>query len=314
MSEAIAKQQEVIPMWTREQRELIKNTVAPGATDDELSMFLHVAAKSGLDPLRKQIHFTKMGGRIAFIADINGLQARAAKEPDYEGILHAVVYEKDDFQVDATTGEVTKHLSNPFGANGRLVGAWATVRRKGMLPFTSVVRFNEYDNPNNPLWKTKPAVMIDKCAKSTALRLAYPEQLGGIYEQAELDKEQHDEKDITPPAANADVPQPRHKALTDKISAKLPSKLPIIDMSSDAMPAPSPIEQKLRDADPYASHKPVEECTPQELKARELHLLERVKSKKESIRADAQRKLELVQAELLKHMAKTGEGNKDVPF
>jgi hypothetical protein len=55
-----------------------------------------------------------------------------------------------------------------------------------MLPFVSIVRFAEYDNGNNPLWKSKPAVMIDKVAKSTALRLAYPEQLGGIYDRAEL--------------------------------------------------------------------------------------------------------------------------------
>lgn len=240
MSSAIVKTQESgLATWTPEQKELIKRTVAPNASDDELAMFLHVAAVSGLDPLRKQIHFTKMGGRIAFIADINGLQARAAREADFEGILHAVVYEKDDFVVDGTTGQIIKHMSNPLGANGRIVGAWATVRRKGMLPFTSIVRFNEYDNPNNPMWKTKPGVMIDKCAKSTALRLAYPEQLGGIYERAEIDKEEREEKDITPvPAANVDVPQPRTKALAEKVAAKLQPKMQIIDESTPQAEVP----------------------------------------------------------------------------
>src|SRR4051812_5181958 len=97
MTTTLATKVEAIALWTPEQRELIKRTVAVNATDDELAMFLHIAQVSGLDPLLKQIHFTKMGGRIAIIADINGLQGRAAKEPDYEGIQHAVVYEKDEF-------------------------------------------------------------------------------------------------------------------------------------------------------------------------------------------------------------------------
>lgn len=186
---AIARiQPAAIQAFTGDQRDLIRRTVAPGATDDELAMFLHVAQRSGLDPLRKQIHFTKMGGRIAFIADVNGLQARAAKEPDFEGLLHAVVYEKDAFEMDNAAGVVAKHTNNPLGSNGKIIGAWATVHRKGMRPFTAVVKFSEYENSSNALWKSKPAVMIDKVAKSTALRLAYPEQLGGIYEAAEMEE------------------------------------------------------------------------------------------------------------------------------
>lgn len=202
---AIARAQDV-QAWTPEQRDLIKRTVAPQASDDELAMFLHIAAVSGLDPLRKQIHFMKHSGRVVIVADVNGLQARAAREADFEGLLHAVVYEKDDFQVDNATGSVLRHTTNPLGSNGKILGAWATVKRKGKLPFTSVVRFGEYDNANNALWKSKPAVMIDKVAKSTALRLAYPEQLGGIYDRAELDKT--DEREVNPAPAPVVAAEP----------------------------------------------------------------------------------------------------------
>lgn len=176
-----------VAQWTEEQRQLIKKTCFPDSTDDELAMYLHVAKRSGLDPLSRQLHPLRLQGRLNFVADVNGLQARAAREPDYEGLTHAVVYEKDDFQVDNTQGVVVRHTHNPFGS-GKIVGAWATVHRKGMRPFTVVVRIEEYVSPRNPLWREKPAVMMDKVAKSTALRLAYPEQLGGIYERAELDK------------------------------------------------------------------------------------------------------------------------------
>lgn len=209
-------------VWTNEQRDLIKRTVAKDATDDELALFLHVAKVSELDPLRRQIHFIKQAGRVYFVADVNGLQARAAREDDYEGLLHAVVYEGDDFAVDNVTGMVVKHTSNPLASTKTPVGAWATVYRRGMKPFTSVVRFVEYLNPNNALWRSKPAVMIDKCAKSTALRLAYPEQLGSIYEEAELGK---DEKDVTPQDAAPSTPPKTAKEAQAQLAALRASKV-----------------------------------------------------------------------------------------
>jgi len=228
------------PVFTREDIAVVKATCAPEATDAELKMFLHIARQSGLDPLRKQIHFMKYQGRVSIVADINGLQARAAREPDFEGITHACVYEKDEFRVNNVTGEVVQHTSNPFAsAKGKLVGAWATVHRRGMKPFTSIVHLEEYVSSYNPLWKTKPSVMLDKCAKSSALRLAYPEQLGGIYERAELEKAKP-ETDVTPQAA---LPAPQDSiarqasAIVEQVeeaqaTAQAPS-IPILDHDPD---------------------------------------------------------------------------------
>jgi phage recombination protein Bet len=198
---------DALVVWTQEQKELIKKTVATDATDAELAMFLHIAAKAGLDPLQKQIHFTKRQGRVTVIAGIDGLQARAAREADFEGILAGVVCQKDDFEFDATTGKVTKHAYNAFGDRGPIKGAWATVHRKGKLPFTAVVRFEEFNQPQSPTWKQMPSVMIQKVAKSTALRQAYPEQFGGIYERAEMDQAgaPDTEKDVSPPKSGGDA-------------------------------------------------------------------------------------------------------------
>jgi len=195
--------------WSKERRDLVKRTVAPDATDAELEMFLHIASRSGLDPLRKQIHFMKHGGRVTIVADINGLQARAAREADFEGIAHACVYEGEDFVFNHKTQEVEKHVSNPFATKGKLLGAWAIVYRKGMKPFADVSRFDEFLNANNSLWRSKPAVMMDKVAKSRALRLAYPEQLGNVYESAEVDAPEQEA-----PLASATLSKPPLPATT----------------------------------------------------------------------------------------------------
>jgi phage recombination protein Bet len=213
-----------VQAWTPEQRALIKKTCAPDASDDELSMYLHVAAQSGLDPLRRQLHFMKVKGRVTFIADVNGLQERAAKEADFRGLLHAVVYEKDEFLIDQKTGEVVKHASNPFNA-GKPIGAWAVVFREGMRPFVSTVRFEEYRN-GNPLWNSMPSVMIDKCAKSTVLRLAYPGRFGGIYDKAEI----REEKEVNPPPEKPKTEQSARAAEVKDAFKK--SRMQIVDVQS----------------------------------------------------------------------------------
>ena len=49
-----------------EQLDLVKRTVAQGATNDELKLFLYDCERQGVHPLDKLIHFTKYPVHVTF--------------------------------------------------------------------------------------------------------------------------------------------------------------------------------------------------------------------------------------------------------
>jgi hypothetical protein len=73
------------PAVTAEQVELIKRTVASGATADELKLYLYDCARQGVHPLDKLIHFTKRGGKYTPITSIDFMRTRAADTGEYAG-------------------------------------------------------------------------------------------------------------------------------------------------------------------------------------------------------------------------------------
>lgn len=153
---------------TPDQIQLIKRTIAKNATDDELKLFLYRAKILGLDPFKPgQIHFVKYGtspGQI--VVGIEGIRSIAARTGKLAGINRGVI--KDE--------------------SGKLMGAWCEVRRHDWThPAREEVPFSEFTTGKN-LWATKPETMIKKVAEATALRMAFPDDLGGVYEESEFDK------------------------------------------------------------------------------------------------------------------------------
>lgn len=154
--------------WTDEQLKLITDTVARGATPDELKLFLYRCQNMGLDPLKPgQIHFVKYGtspGTI--VVGIDGFRSRAASTGQISGIQRGVIRDE----------------------SGKLISAWCEVYRKGWeKPAREEVPFSEYNTGKGP-WAKMPETMLKKVAEAATLRMAFPDELGGVYAKEEMDQ------------------------------------------------------------------------------------------------------------------------------
>jgi len=155
---------------TPDQRKLIQTTIAPGATQDELALFLYDNQRRGVHPLDKMIHFTKRGGKYVPVTSIDFMRSRASATGQYAGSDDAVF----DDDSNPTRATITVY---------RLVGG---VR----CPFTSTARMSEYRpaSGQDHMWRKMPCTMLGKCAEALSLRKAFPQELDKLYTREEMDQ------------------------------------------------------------------------------------------------------------------------------
>lgn len=201
--------------FTGRQLELIRHTVAKDCHPDEFNLFIAVAQRAGLDPFRKQISaivFNKNKPdkrRMSIITGIDGLRAIAARSNRYR---------PDENEPHITYDPDLKGPTNPLGIEKAVVRI--NIRDADgneWRPVAGVAHWDEFapiseewaegedgrrrktgkmvlDTGGN--WGRMARVMISKCAEAQALRKAFPEDLSGLYEGAELDQARA--ADLTP--------------------------------------------------------------------------------------------------------------------
>jgi len=154
--------------FTKDQLQLIKDTVAKGASDNELKLFLYRCESLGLDPLKPgQIYFIKYGSTPGtIVVGIDGFRAKASATGLHAGTKRGLML--DD--------------------SGKCIGAWCEVYRSDWKECAREESLMEEYNTGKAMWAKMPTTMIKKVAECAALRMAFPDQLSGVYESSEMDQ------------------------------------------------------------------------------------------------------------------------------
>lgn len=182
---------------TPEQVELLKRTVAKGASDDEFALFLHQCERTGLNPFARQIYCLGRRTRddagnwvVAMVTQIgiDGARLIAERTGHYQGQTVPVFYD-----AAGNPREVWLDTKKPP------VACKVGVMKAGFAePLYVVALYDEYvqrkrDNQPNAMWAGKPTVMLAKCAEMMALRKAFPQELSGLYTEEEIPPENTEE-------------------------------------------------------------------------------------------------------------------------
>lgn len=161
----------------------IRTFLCPAATLEEATMFLKVCQYQGLNPFIYDAYLVVYGHgdnrNVSIITGKDTFTKRAHRHPQFEGFQAGVV-------IQTKGGEILEREGTLLGQSETLIGGWATVYRQGRrFPFKQVVNLKEFDTGNRS-WKGMKGTMIRKVALVQALREAFPEDLGGLYDSAEM--------------------------------------------------------------------------------------------------------------------------------
>lgn len=163
----------------------VRNLICPSADQKEVSLFLQLCKSQRLNPFVKDAYLVKYGSNPAqMITNYQVFNRRACRNENYAGIENGVVVLRN--------GEIVhKDGSAVYKAAGEtLLGGWAKVYFKdNRKPAYAEVALDDYSTGKSN-WSKMPGVMIEKCAKAAAWRLAFPDDFQGMYVSEEMQQAQ----------------------------------------------------------------------------------------------------------------------------
>lgn len=192
--------------FTESEVDLIKTQIAPGVTDGELKLFLHVCKSRQLDPFAKQIYAIvreqwdsetrSRKKKMVMMTAIDGFRL-SARRAGVEAI------DEPEFEYDARLIS----NSNPLGLVKAAVKVW---RRDVQRATVGVAYWDEYVQTNRDgqptgQWPKMPRTMLAKCAEAQALRKAAPEELSGLYAPEEMDQADSERRVLVAPVQSRAV-------------------------------------------------------------------------------------------------------------
>lgn len=190
--------------FTPAQLQIIKNTCAPDTNNDEFNLYIEAAKAYQLNPMKRQIMamvFSKDNPkkrRMSLIVEIGGMRSIAARSGKYRPASTPTVFEcMDDLKSPTNPHGILRATVTLYTQDSR--GEWFPVIGEAWWSEHAAIEdewaYDEEARKRKPTgkqtlsktWDKMPFLMIAKCAEAQALRKGWPEEVGGLYEQAEGD-------------------------------------------------------------------------------------------------------------------------------
>ena len=175
--------------FTDQQVTMLRHIGVEKAGDADLQVFFHQCQRTGLDPFARQIYmierWSKDGPKYTIQTGIDGYRLigrRAAQRAKETISVKQPLWAHPD-------GGWRDVWLPAWGTPG---AAKVTILRGGE-EFTGVALFDEYkqtkrDGGLTQMWAQRPAGQIAKCAEALAWRMAFPQDLAGIYTDTEMEQ------------------------------------------------------------------------------------------------------------------------------
>ena len=156
-------------------------------TIPEFKLFAELCKARKLNPFLKEAYCIKYSNNLpaTIVVGKDAVLKRAVLNPNYNGIKSGIIVLEEN-------GNITERKGTFKLPNEKLVGGWAEVFRKDWensvycsVSLEESMQRKSNGQPNSN-WEKQPATMIEKVAKVRALREAFVEDLGGMYEVEEM--------------------------------------------------------------------------------------------------------------------------------
>lgn len=203
-------------IFSREEIELLKRTIAKDATDDELNLFLYQCKRTRLDPMTRQCYFMRRSAydkkqeryvdSFTFETSIDGFRLIAERTDKYAG---QIAPQWADVRVPTDGGPpvIRWYEVWPFAERTPYAARVGVCRKDFDAPLYAVARWDAYvqlvdvwegkrktgEKRLNAMWEKRGAEQLAKCAEALALRQAFPNELSGVYSSEEMGQADNDD-------------------------------------------------------------------------------------------------------------------------
>lgn len=200
----------------------------------DLTFFLSVSKRTGLDPLARQIYAVYRWNsktrqeEMSIQVSIDGFRLVAQRSGNYAG--------QDDikFIYEEEFNPITGKVENVYRAECTVYKMINGVK----CGVTASARWDEYVQKDKEgkiafMWIKFPKLMLGKCAEALALRKAFPNELSGLYTEDEMAQATNPREDVN------NLPKPeKSEKITTRVTYGEESGGPIDGEVVDDIPEP----------------------------------------------------------------------------